>query len=117
MWFLFLLLVLAQHTMTFNLTSPNYPARDRLNDRLVREVYATGSTSYTTGGDPIDADDLGMSEFFGVYGLITNGTAILLLWWDYTNQKLMAFVPNTGVEVANGTNLSGYTGNLFITGK
>lgn len=101
--------------MTFSYTS--FPARDRLNDRLVREVIATGPASYTTGGDPVDADDLGMSEIFGVYGTLTNGTTILALWWDYTNQKLMMFVTATDAQVANAVNLSGFTGSLFITGK
>lgn len=101
--------------MTFSYTS--FPARDRLNDRLVREVIATGPASYTTGGDPVDADDLGMSEIFGVYGLLTNGTTVILPIWDYTNQKLRFWVTATDAQVANAVDLSAFTGTLFITGK
>lgn len=101
--------------MTFSYTS--FPARDRLNDRLVREVIATGPASYTTGGDPIDADDLGMSEIFGVYGTLTDGTTVLALIWDYTNQKLRMWVTSSDAQVANGVNLSGFTGTLLLTGK
>lgn len=101
--------------MTFNYA--NFPAHDRLNSRLVREVTATGPASYATGGDPIDADTLGMSEIFGVYGTLRSGDAIRLLWWNYTTQALMVFVPNTDAEVADAVDLSGFTGTLLFTGR
>lgn len=102
--------------MTFNLSTPAFPWRDRMNDRMIAEVVATGG-SYLTGGEVLTAADLGMSNIQGVYGTISNGTAVVVAWFDYTNQKLKLFVPNTGAEVANAVDLSGYTGTLLITGK
>lgn len=105
-------------TGTPNLTSPNFPARDRWNDRVVVETQYTGPASYVTGGDPYVAGvDLPMGEVFGVYGNISDGTSIRTAWWDYANQKLKFFVPNTNVEVANAVNLSTFSGTLLFTGK
>lgn len=101
--------------MTGTIVETNFPARDRLNDRLVREVQYTGPTLYVAGGDPIGVNDVGMGDIFGVYGVISSGTAVLIVRWDYTNQKLMFFVPNTGAEAAG--NLSTFSGTLLFTGK
>lgn len=100
--------------MTYTIT--NFPMRDRLNSRVVREVTAVGG-AYVTGGESIDAAGLGMGTVFGVYGTISNGSAVLVGWFDFTNQQLKWFVPNTGSEVANGLDLTGYNGTLLITGK
>lgn len=103
--------------MTYNFTNaPVAPVRDKWMDRQVREVLATGGT-YATGGEPIDAASLGLGTIFGVYGTISNGTAVLIGNFDQANQKQKWFVPNTGAEVANATDLAGYTGVLLITGK
>lgn len=97
----------------------NFPRNDRLNDRMVREVQATGPTSYATGGDAVDAASLGLGTIFGVYGVLTSGTggAIRIPVLDFTNQKIWFFIPNTGAEVANAIDLSSYTGTLLFTGK
>lgn len=93
-----------------------FPARDRLNDRMVREVLYIGPAAYPAGGDVVSApNDLGMAEVYGVYGTISNGSAVLVARWDYTNQKLQFFVPNTGAEAAG--NVSAYSGTLLFTGK
>ena len=102
--------------MTLNETS--FPARDRWNDRLVREVRYTGPASYATGGDPVNASsDLGMGEVFGVYGIISDGSAVRVPWLDYPNQKILWFIPNTGAQVAGAVNLSTFSGTLLFTGK
>lgn len=104
--------------MTGTLTLTNFPFRDKLMDRLVREVQYAGPASYVTGGDPISGlDNLGAGEIFGVYGNISDGTSVRTAWWDYTNQKLMFFVPNTNVEVANAVDLSTFNGTLLFTCK
>mgnify|MGYP001589927005 CR=1 FL=1 len=99
-------------------TFSNFPVRDRMNDRLVREVTCAGPASYVTGGDDLDfSDELGLGTVFGVYGHLSDGTTILQLWWDYTNQKLKMFVTSSDAEVANGVDLSTFVGTLLITGK
>jgi hypothetical protein len=101
--------------MTYTIT--NFPMRDRWNDRVVREVRAAGPVSYTTGGDPVQASELGLGDVFGVYGVLTNGSAVVIASFDYTNQKVLFFVPNTGAQVANAVDLSAFTGTLLFTGK
>lgn len=93
----------------------NFPARDRLNDRMVRETRVTGATSYTTGGDALP--DIGMGDIYGVYGVLSNGTNIRVAVWNYTTQKLQFWDPAAGTEVANAASLAAYSGTLLITGK
>jgi arginine/ornithine N-succinyltransferase beta subunit len=100
------------------LTETNFPARDRLNDRLVREVQYTGPASYATGGESVNAAaDLGMGEVYGVYGVISDGTGVRVPWLNYTTQKILWFIPNTGVQVANAVDLSTFSGTLLFHGK
>lgn len=103
--------------MTVSETS--FPARDRLNDRMIRQVRYTGPASYATGGESVNAtNDLGMGEVFAVSGgLIGNGSAVRLVYFDYATQKLQMFVPNTGAEVAAAVDLSGFSGVLTFYGK
>lgn len=93
-----------------------FPARDRLNDRMVRELRYTGPAAYPAGGDPINpSNDLGMAEIYGVYGMLTNGSAIRIPVWDYANQKLLLFVPSSGAEASG--DVSAYSGTLMFHGK
>lgn len=102
--------------MTGTMTLTNFPFRDRMNDRLVREAQYTGPSSYAAGGDPISGpDNLGCGEIFGVYGMISSGSAVRIAFWDYTNQKLQFFVPDTGAEASG--NLSTFSGTLLFTAK
>lgn len=85
---------------------------------LRRQVFKYTGPTYVTGGDAITPNDFRMGKIFAVLGgYISNGTAVRLIYYDLTNQKLMAFVPNTGAEVANGVDLSGYTGYLEVVGQ
>jgi hypothetical protein len=102
--------------MTGTLTLTTFPFRDKLQDRLVREVRYAGPASYVAGGDPISGtDDLGCGEIYGVYGVLSSGSAVRVPWWDYTNQKLQLFVPNTGAEASG--DVSTYVGTLLFTCK
>jgi hypothetical protein len=80
----------------------------------------TGPSSYATGGDPLTPSDvkLGTIEHLTL-GVAVNasGASPRLLVYDYTNQKVLWFVPNTGSEVAAATDLSGYTVALSALGK
>lgn len=103
------------------LSETSFPARDRLNDRMVRQVRYTGPAAYVAGGDPVNAPaELGMAEVYAVHGEIGNvggaaSTAILVAHFDYTNQKLQWFVPNTGAQATG--DLSGFSGTLTFYGK
>lgn len=100
-----------------NLTTTNYPFRDRMNSCLVRRATFTGPASYTTGGVEIDnTDDFGWSETHTLLGTITNGTNLYSLHLDRANQKVLVF-QGDGTQVANGTDLSGFTGEILATGK
>jgi hypothetical protein len=58
-----------------NLDETKFPARDRLNDRLVRQVRYTGPNPYVAGGDPVNGPtELGMGEVYAVFGNINNAT-------------------------------------------
>lgn len=104
--------------MALTVEMGNFPARDRMNDRLIRELVLTGPASYVTGGVAIDQlNDLGLGTVFGVYGVLRNaaGTASRALSLDFTNQKVQVYVAD--VEIANGVDLSSFAGTVLITGK
>jgi hypothetical protein len=72
-------------------------------------VKYIGPASYVTGGDPYSAADNGPG--IGVLELIpsfnaTDGTTMYNCWWDKANSKIIWFVSSTGVQVANGVDLS-----------
>lgn len=102
--------------MTISFAS--FPARDRMNDRMVMQVRYTGPSSYVAGGESVLVpNDLGMGEVYSVQGTIGNGSAVRIPHFDYANQKLQWFVPNTGAEVAGAVDLSGFSGTLTFYGK
>lgn len=69
----------------------------------------TGPSSYTTGGDPIVAADVKLGSIDMLLlelGRNAAHTTFYLLAFNKPNGVIMWIVPNTGVEVANGTDLS-----------
>lgn len=102
--------------MTFDLTQ--FVARDRMNDRLIREVLYTGPVSYTTGGEDLEAsEELGLGEIYGVYGTLSDGTRIVTPWWNYVTQRLLIIDVGGAAQVGSGADLSAFSGVLLITGK
>ena len=89
------------------------------NRRTVVGTY-TGPASYATNGDAVSADDLGLSNIrvltLGVAGDAANITPRLLRW-NAAQTKIMWFVPDTGAEVANATDLSAFTATLYAEGR
>jgi hypothetical protein len=81
----------------------------------------TGPAAYVTGGDPVTPEDVRMGKVFALGGcVVSNGTAVYLLWLTGAagaTQKIMWFVAATGVEVANGVDLSGYSGQIEFIGQ
>lgn len=84
-------------------------------------VY-TGPSNYPAGGDPFTPGEvaLGRIDSFGAAnGLVAVASAfgsVRIVIYDYTNQVARWFVPNTGAEVAAGTDLSDYTAHFEIVG-
>ena len=89
------------------------------NRRIVTGTY-TGPASYATGGDSITANDVGLSDIRELdFGLAADASAAnpRLLRMNTAGTKIMWYVPNTGSEVANGTNLSAFTAVLRAEGR
>ena len=84
-----------------------------------RRVFKyTGPASYATGGDSLTPEELALSKIDVVLNkIIGNGTSIRIGWYDFTAKKILWFVPNTGVEVAAATDLSGFTGRMEVIGR
>lgn len=81
----------------------------------------TGPKSYATNGDPLGSSDLpgiGTIEYIDVgFAADANGANLRVLVYDYTNAKMRWYVASTMAEVANATDLSGYTVRFIAWGK
>lgn len=103
--------------MALTITSTNYDFRDRWNSCLVRRFTLTGPASYTTGGVAIDnTNDFGWGETHTLVGTLWNETVGYTVWLDLTNQKVV-ILDAAGAEIANGTNLSAFVGQMLATGR
>lgn len=82
-----------------------------------RHGLYTGPSSYTTGGESITPESLALGRIdnFHVEAL-SNGTDLRLARYDYTNEKVKVF-DLAGAEIANGTDLSTYSGRFEAIGK
>jgi len=82
-------------------------------------VGYTGPASYVTGGDSIVANDVKLGrieDIWPVSGMAINGAgAVRHLMFDAAN-GLMIWFDNADphAEIANGTDLSGFTTKLFV---
>lgn len=61
-------------------------------------------SSYTTGGETIDAAGLGIDRDPKTVRATALGTTLRHFVWDRANKKLLAF-DSAGAQVANATNL------------
>jgi hypothetical protein len=92
---------------------------DRSANKIIRYLLYTGPASYATGGDPVLPDDVGMTNVEAVIpvGMPWDGSGtVRILVWDYVNDKLVWFVPNTGAQVAAAVSLSGFTCIVMVIG-
>lgn len=91
---------------------------DASNSFLRRVERWTGPNPYVTGGEACAPSLFGVGTIvMGPGGVASNGTDTRLVAWNATTQKLQWFVPNTNAEVANGTDLSGYTLQFEVVGQ
>jgi hypothetical protein len=85
----------------------------------VNGVY-TGPASYPTGGDPVTAASLGLSNIRDLRldsAVDAAGANARALRFNPTTSKIQWFVLSTNAEVANAVDLSGFTANLFASGR
>jgi hypothetical protein len=90
--------------------------RDVASTHKLIFVTYNGPAAYVAGGDSLAPSDVGLSniDFIDV-GQAWSGTAVRVVAYDYTNQKLVWYVPNTGSEATG--DLSTYTTRLLIFGS
>lgn len=91
-----------------------------------RIVKFTGPTTYTTGGDPLAVNGISTIEAVLPAGPMINvaTTGALYVRYNEATGKLQAYYGDNAagaagpfIEVANGVDLSGYTGRLLVLGK
>ena len=96
------------------LTLANAPRDLGATTRRYFPTY-TGATLYAAGGDTGLAEAIGIGKIFVVLGAISNGTNLLIPFYDQATGKLMWFDNSTGAEASG--NLSGYSGALEVIGQ
>lgn len=92
-------------------------ARENWSTHKVQFITVTGPAAYVAGGDAFLPSALGWNSFdiVDVCGPAFNGSnATRIVTYDYTNQKFVWFVPNTGAEASG--DLSTYTFRAMVTG-
>lgn len=89
---------------------------DRSSSKIRKFYKYTGPSTYVAGGDSVAADDVGMTSIEQIIpvGAAFSGSATRILAWDYTNQKIAWYVPNTGSEASG--DLSAYSCNVEVIG-
>lgn len=80
----------------------------------------TGPASYTNTGvwaTSGEAYDPGHTvELLPSFTIDDGAGTVRIVTYDYANKRLHAFIPNTGAEVANAVDLSGFTGRFEVVG-
>lgn len=99
---------------TLDMTIGKHPLIAAVNARIAHGQY-TGPSSYVTGGDAFVAADVKLSHLTEIFfGLAVNaGGTIRGLLYDSTNNTVLWYVLDTGAEVANGTDLSGFSARFL----
>ena len=92
-----------------------------------RVIYAdvTFDASYVTAGEPLTAQDLGLTAIHWVsdqVGKTAAGTTAIFTRYDYVAQKLLAYWTGAAIssalaEVASTTNLSTFTVRIKVEGR
>jgi hypothetical protein len=77
---------------------------------------ATGPSSYATGGHAVKTQFPFEPEVLPDL-LLQDGASTRLAVYEYDLDRYVIYVPNTGAEVANGTDLSTFTARGVAWGK
>lgn len=103
-------------------TGATYKTDMKVGDKQWREFIVTFDSSYVTAGESLTAADLGGRVVYAVLpcGAFRNTDATLgiIVSYDHTNAKLVAYWGNAGSvsgmpEVASTTDLSTYSGRII----
>lgn len=100
---------------TLDFTTTKHPWVQFLNAKAALVQY-TGPSSYATGGDAFTPTDVklgGQVTIFPELAVNAGGT-VRGLQYDRANELLRWIVLDTGSEVANGTDLSGFSAMLLV---
>ena len=105
--------------MGLNIDTTQFPFMDKSGGAERRHGVGTGPNPYVTGGET--CDPLADLKLGTVWTFIAtpawNATPVILIpRYNTTTNKLLWF-DMAGAEVANGTDLSGYTYRFEVTGQ
>jgi len=90
---------------------------DHTHAEQLRYFLYTGPASYATGGDSLTPEALAMGKLDVVlFEPATNGSVILLVRY-VVSSKVVKWFDLAGAEIANATDLSGYTTRGVAFGK
>lgn len=94
-----------------------FPIFDKADATERRILTYTGPSSYATGGDSLTPESISLSKIGAVVGaVISNGTNVYWGFYNKTTQKLLWYSA-TATEIANGTDLSGFSGAFEVIGR
>jgi hypothetical protein len=89
---------------------------DRSGNYSRRIFNYAGPSSYATGGDSLPPESIGLGRIEALLGLqISNGTNVYWGVYDQTTEKILWYSA-TGTEIANATDLSGFSGRFEAIG-
>ena len=92
---------------------------DSSNARIRKIGRITGPAAYVVGGDPVTPSEIGLGKIEAILfedALDAGVTANSELVYDHTNQAVVWFSNATGVQVANGVDLSTYAARFEAIG-
>jgi hypothetical protein len=102
--------------MTVSLSQYGQPMDQGATTKRALATY-TGPASYATGGEDGLAEACRLTLVWVIAGaVISNGTTILIGYYDAATAKLQWF-DMAGVEVSALTALTGYTGTFEVIGR
>lgn len=106
--------------MAANIDYSQFRGEDGSDTKRRTQAIYTGPAAYVTGGDPFVPADVKLG---GIHLLDFSAasdapfTTAYTLVYDYVNQKVIWLVQTTGLQVANGVNLSGASARFEAIGQ
>ncbi len=96
------------------------PRHDKTADRLRKTIKITGPASYVTGGDEIG--DIGMGNIHMIAGNVMRNASglncrLVALNRDTIATPKLQWYDLAGAEIANGVNLSTFSGEIEFIGQ